>query len=81
MIWSHWKRTLIWCFKDFQTDRRQVVKAQSTLSDPCDIPFAVRLLLIIDLSAIINKYNILLYADDAVMFAAHKEIKILGKKH
>ena len=74
-------------FRDYPTDRRQVVTVQSTLSDPCDVAFGVLqgsilgpllfVLFINDLPTAISKCNILLYADDAVVFAAHEDIKIL----
>ena len=74
-------------FKDYLTDRQQVVTVQSTLSDSCDVAFGVPqgsilgsllfVLFINDLPTAISKCNILLYADDAVIFAAHKDIKIL----
>ena len=74
-------------FRDYLTDRRQVVTVQSTLSDPCDVAFGVPqgsilglllfVLFINDLPTAINKSNVLLYADDAVDFAAHNDIKIL----
>ena len=73
-------------FKDYLTDRRQVVTVQSTLSDPCDLAFGVPkglilepllfVLFISDLPTAISKCNIL-YADDAVIFAIHEEIKIV----
>ena len=74
-------------FRDYLTDRRQVVTVQSTLSDPCDVAFGelqgsilgplLFVLFIDDLPTAISKCNILLQADDAVVFAAHKDIKIL----
>ena len=74
-------------FRDYLTDRRQVATVQSTLSDPCDVAFGVLqgsipkpllfVLFINDLPTAVSKCNILLYADDAVVFAAHKDIKIL----
>ena len=74
-------------FRDYLTDRRKVATVQSTLSDTCDVAFGVLqgsipkpllfVLLINDLPTAVSKCNILLYADDAVVFAAHKDIKIL----
>ena len=74
-------------FRDYLTDRQQVVTVQSPLSDPCDVAFGVPqgsilglllfVLFINDLPTAINKSNVLLYADDAVVFAAHNDIKIL----
>ena len=57
-------------FRDYLTDRRQVVTVQSTLSDPCDVAFGelqgsilgplLFVLFIDDLPTAISKCNILL---------------------
>lgn len=74
-------------FRDYLTDRRQVVAVQNTLSDPCDVAFCVPKVQSLDhcclcCSSIIY---VLLSANEIyyytlmmlLFFSAHKDIKIL----
>ncbi len=75
---------LAW-FRDYLSERSQVVAFHSTLSEAAVLLSGVLqgsilgpllfILFINDLPSTINKCNILLYADGAVIFVAHKDIK------
>jgi len=80
--------TLEW-FKNYLTDRKQIVNYQSVNSDTlvvsCGVPHGsalgplLFLIYVNDISQSSSLLTFLLFADDTNLFFSHKDIKILGE--
>lgn len=80
--------TLEW-FKNYLTDRKQIVNYKSVNSDTlvvsCGVPHGsalgplLFLIYVNDISQSSSLLTFLLFADDTNLFFSHKDIKILGE--